>query len=109
MFARSLGFMAIVFCLVSSPILADDSQTNSVARKIKAKVERAVNKYKKPLSGYCDLTIEMEHKGKFAYIERIRTSGDHKLCKVGKKSIKKGMRFRYKKPERFIRIHIVQK
>ncbi|MDN3679187.1 hypothetical protein QWZ04_02455 [Vibrio tapetis subsp. quintayensis] len=106
--ARILRMMFIGLISVSTLSIADDAQINPVAKKLKTKIERAVNKYKKPLSGYCDFTIEMEHKGKFTYVKSTRTSGDHKLCKLGKRSIKKGMRFRYKKPEKFIRIQVVQ-
>jgi len=102
-----IAILASMFGTVAAQ--ADDSETNQMAKKIKAKVEREVRKYKKPLDGYCDFTIEMEHKGKFAYIERVRTNGDFKLCKVGKKALKKGMRFRYQEPEKFIRIQVVQK
>lgn len=108
MHARIIKTILAGLITVSPATLADDSEINPVAKKLKTKIERAVNKYKQPLSGYCDYTIEMEHKGKFAYVESIRTSGDHKLCKIGKRAIKKGTRFRYKKPERFIRIQVVQ-
>ncbi|SON48601.1 hypothetical protein [Vibrio tapetis] len=108
MFAHNLGLVAITCSLISSQTLADDSQINPVARNIKAKIERKVSEYDAPLTGYCDFTIEMKHEGKFAYIKRIRTSGDAQLCKVGKKSLKKGMRFHYQEPEKFIRVQIVE-
>ncbi|GLQ70735.1 hypothetical protein [Vibrio penaeicida] len=101
----NLRMLLLIGCLVA-PAHADDSQTNKVAAKIKAKIERAIRKHKKPLQGYCNYMIEMEHKGKYAYIKRVRHAGDKKICKVGSRGIKKGMRFKYHVPEKLIRIHV---
>ncbi|MBD1556830.1 hypothetical protein HC752_07760 [Vibrio sp. S9_S30] len=101
----NLRILLLVSCLVT-PVYADDSQTNNVAAKIKAKVEKVIRNYKKPLQGYCNYMIEMEHKGKYAYIKRVSYTGDRKICKLGRRGIKKGMRFKYHVPEKLIRIHV---
>ncbi|BDU37129.1 hypothetical protein [Vibrio nigripulchritudo] len=105
MILRAL-LISFMFSGISGAAIADDSHTNKVAEKIKKRVERSIKRYRKPLQGYCNYMIEMEHKGKYAYIKRIRYAGDKKICKVGKKGLKKGMRFKYKVPEMYIRIHV---
>mgnify|MGYP003338961102 FL=1 len=50
--------------------------------------------------------IEMEHKGKKAVIKRVTSSGDKKVCRYVKSNLRKGKRYRYKYPEKYIRLHI---
>ncbi|MGF1755015.1 hypothetical protein L4C33_15650 [Vibrio makurazakiensis] len=92
--------------LCSITINADDSQTNPVAKKIKKTVTQYVNKRTSDYIGYCDIMVEMRHTKNKAIIHKIKTSGDYKVCKLSKKSLKKGRKYSYPYPEKFIRIHI---
>lgn len=86
---------------------ADDAETNMVAKQIKNKVTKSIKRLNgDAYEGYCDLMIEMRHKGRVAIIHRISSSGDYKLCKASKRSLKKGLRFKYEYKEKFVRIHI---
>lgn len=96
----------LIFSLLIShgAMAVDDSSHNKIAKKLKKRVERQLSK--QDASGYCDLYIEFVHQDKWAKIRRVKGTGDHYVCKVGKKAIKKGERFKYKQPEKYIRIHI---
>ncbi|ALR15492.1 MULTISPECIES: hypothetical protein [Vibrio] len=96
----------LAFVLFSSPTFADDSQTNPVAKKIKNKLQRKVTKQFDDYQGYCDVMIEMEHKGSKASIKRVSGTGDRVVCRYVKSNLKIGQRFRYKVPEKYIRLHI---
>ncbi|MGR5237803.1 hypothetical protein [Vibrio alfacsensis] len=96
----------IIFLMANTVSYADDAETNPLAKKIKSKLQTAVNKKFDDYQGYCDVMIEMEHKGKQASIKRIRGSGDHAVCKYVKSKLKVGKRYRYTFPEIYIRLHI---
>lgn len=99
----------LVLISLSSVSYADDSETNPLARKIKTKLQKSVNKRFDEYHGYCDVMIEMEHKGKKAYITKVRGSGDSSVCKYVKSKIKIGKRYRYTIPEKYIRLHVSTK
>lgn len=57
--------VTLMFLLfVSTPALSDDSETNPLAKKIKTKIQRKADNKFDGYQGYCDVMIEMEHKGK---------------------------------------------
>ncbi|MHA2713305.1 hypothetical protein ACXZ7B_01290 [Vibrio owensii] len=85
---------------------ADDSQTNPVASKIKIELQKKANRKFDGYYGYCDLMIEMEHKGKSAKIKKVNGSGDKHVCQFAKSNVKIGKRYRYKFSEKYIRLHI---
>ncbi|MBR9874548.1 MAG: hypothetical protein GYB23_09810 [Vibrionaceae bacterium] len=96
----------LALALFSAPTFADDSQVNPVAKKIKNKLQRKVTKKFDDYQGYCDVMIEMEHKGSKASIKRVSGTGDQTVCRFVKSNLKVGKRFRYKYPEKYIRLHI---
>ncbi|WP_045452344.1 hypothetical protein [Vibrio campbellii] len=85
---------------------ADDSETNPVAKKIKAELQKKTDREFDGYHGYCDLMIEMEHKGKSTKIKRVKSSGDKRVCQFTKSNVKIGKRYRYKFSEKYIRLHI---
>jgi len=102
-----MKYMLILLMAFTAVSWADDAETNFVAKKIKSKVIKSIKKADgHDYEGYCDLMIEMRHKGRMAFIHRISSSGDYNLCKLSKRSLKKGMKFKYEEKEKFIRIHI---
>ena len=88
----------------ASSIAIDDADHNSIAKKLKQRVAKELSKQE--LEGYCDLFIELSHDERYAKVKKVRGTGDHKVCKVGKKVIKRGQRFKYQQPEKYIRIHV---
>ncbi len=96
----------LALVLFSSPTFSDDSESNSVARKIKRQLQSKVSKKFDGYHGYCDVMIEMEHKGSKALIKRISGTGDQPVCRYVKKNLKVGKRYSYKFPEKYIRLHI---
>ncbi|MCF9123910.1 hypothetical protein J8A01_10935 [Vibrio parahaemolyticus] len=97
---------SFLLLLPTASTLADDSETNPVAKKIKSTLQKKVDKQFDQYDGYCDLMIEMEHKGKVAIVKRVTGSGDTKVCRFARSNLKTGKRYRYKHPEKYIRIHI---
>lgn len=89
-----------------SPALADDSQVNPIAKKIKSQIVKKLDNSSIDYKGFCDVTIEMRHSDTRAKVHRVRTSGDRKLCNFAKKTVKVGKTYKYKFPEKFIRLHI---
>lgn len=84
----------------------DDSEHNSIARNLKQTVmKRVTQSY--DLEGFCDVYIHMRHQGKFAIVRTVKTTGNHKLCKLSRKAIKVGRKFSYVHPEKIIRLHIL--
>ncbi len=96
----------LVLGLFSSAAFADDSETNPVAKKIKKQLQSKVSNKFDDYQGYCDVMIEMEHKGTKAIIKRVSGTGDQKVCRYIKSNLKVGKRFSYKFPEKYIRLHI---
>ncbi|EGU9322592.1 hypothetical protein CGH21_21605 [Vibrio parahaemolyticus] len=103
-----MRYVVTLFLLLlpTASTLADDSETNPVAKKIKSTLQKKVDKQFDQYDGYCDLMIEMEHKGKVAIVKRVTGSGDTKVCRFARSNLKSGKRYRYKHPEKYIRIHI---
>ncbi len=100
----TVTFLALI--LFSSSVLADDSEANPVAKKIKKQLHSKVSKKFDDYQGYCDVMIEMEHKGSKALIKRVSGTGDQQVCRYVKSNLKVGKRFSYKFPEKYIRLHI---
>ncbi|PFG56164.1 hypothetical protein ATG66_2490 [Vibrio sp. ES.051] len=98
--------MILFFVSTSSIALADDAETNPLAKKIKTKLQRKVSNKFDDYQGYCDVMIEMEHKSKKAAIKRVTSNGDKKVCRYVKSNLKVGKRYRYNFPEKYIRLHI---
>ncbi|EHI5140571.1 hypothetical protein QNE83_004063 [Vibrio alginolyticus] len=96
----------MILIFASTSVFADDSDTNLLAKKIKTKLQKKVDNKFDDYQGYCDVMIEMEHKSKNAVIKRVTSSGDQKVCRYVKSNLKKGKRYRYKYPEKYIRLHI---
>ncbi|WP_459656959.1 hypothetical protein [Vibrio rotiferianus] len=92
--------------LLSNLIVADDSEFNPVAKKIKSKLQKQVDKRFDDYQGYCDVMIELEHSNSTAKIRRVTGIGDTKICKFAKSKLKKGKKFKYRYPEKFIRLHL---
>ncbi len=88
----------------ASSIAIDDAERNSIAKKLKQRVVKELSKQE--LEGYCDLFIEFSHDDRYAKVKKVRGTGDHKVCKAVKKIIKRGQRFKYQQPEKYIRIHV---
>ncbi|EMR9627352.1 hypothetical protein WKN16_003324 [Vibrio parahaemolyticus] len=103
-----MRYVVTLFLLLlpTASTLADDSETNPVAKKIKSTLQKKVDKQFDQYDGYCDLMIEMEHKEKVAIVKRVTGSGDTKVCRFARSNLKTGKRYRYKYPEKYIRIHI---
>ena len=66
----TVTFLLVLFSI--SVAKADDSQTNPVASKIKIELQKKANRKFDGYYGYCDLMIEMEHKGKSAKIKKSK-------------------------------------
>ncbi|WP_423840468.1 hypothetical protein ONE56_06680 [Vibrio mytili] len=96
----------ITLVSLSFPALSDDAETNPLARKIKKQLQSKVSGRFDGYHGYCDVMIEMEHKGSKARIKRVSGTGDKKVCQYVKSNLKLGKRFRYQFPEKYIRLHI---
>lgn len=92
------------FLLISFCSNADDAEVNQLAKKIKSKIVKQVSAY--DLSGYCDLFIEMSHSESVATVKRVTSTGDYNLCKVSKRVVRKGHRYKYNLSEKYIRLHI---
>ncbi|MGR5279215.1 hypothetical protein ACPV5J_21235 [Vibrio rotiferianus] len=92
--------------LLSNLIVADDSEFNPVAKKIKSKLQKQVDKRFDDYQGYCDVMIELEHSNSTAKIRRVTGIGDTRICKFAKSKLKKGKKFKYRYPEKFIRLHL---
>ncbi|MGP8305043.1 hypothetical protein WJM94_02545 [Vibrio sp. YIC-376] len=103
-FRYVVTFLALV--LFSGSVFSDDSETNPVARKIKNQLQSKVSRKFDDYQGYCDVMIEMEHKGSKASIKRVTGTGDQPVCRYVKSNLKVGKTFRYKFPEKYIRLHI---
>ncbi|MDK9758316.1 hypothetical protein KIV40_23740 [Vibrio sp. D173a] len=100
----TVTFLCFLFGI--SVATADDSETNPVAKKIKAELQKKTDREFDGYHGYCDLVIEMEHKGKSAKIKRVKSSGDKRVCQFTKSNVKIGKRYLYKFSEKYIRLHI---
>jgi hypothetical protein len=95
----------LLFALtLSMSAVADDAQTNPIAKKVKAKILKALKNEEH--RGFCTVFIEMTHSGSTAIVKRVKTSGDYDLCKLSRSKIKKGQRFKYRTPEKYLRLHI---
>lgn len=93
---------------ISQQIIADDSESNIVARNIKSQVIKILAKQDINTKGFCDVFVDMKHLNddKQAQIVKVSTLGDHQLCMRVKHAIKIGSKYQYQVPERFIRIQI---
>ncbi|OXX55303.1 hypothetical protein B9J80_05740 [Vibrio sp. V12_P9A6T4] len=98
-----ISLVIVVFC---SKGYADDSESNPVAKSIKQQTLKALKKYRSKLDGYCDVMIEMKHVQSYAEIVGVGTNGDYQICAKAKSKIKIGKKFKYKVPEKYIRIQI---
>ncbi len=96
----------LMFVLFSGSAFSDDSETNPLAKKIKKQLQSKVSNKFDGYQGYCDIMIEMEHKGSKALVKRVKVTGDQKVCRFVKSNLKVGKRFSYKFPEKYIRLHI---
>ncbi|MDF2152152.1 hypothetical protein [Vibrio sp. CAU 1672] len=103
---RYVVTFAVLFLSCSFVVMADDAQTNPLAKKLKAKLEKKIARHFDDYQGYCDVMIEMEHRGKTAVIRRVSGTGDAAVCQVVKSSLKLGSKHRYQFPEKYIRLHI---
>ncbi|CAK4067931.1 hypothetical protein [Vibrio sp. 16] len=83
---------------------ADDAEWNAIAKKLKARIEKKIANHSLP--GYCNVFIEFKHSKYHAIVTRVNTNGDFKICNVSKHLIKKGEKFRYRTPEKYLRIHV---
>ncbi|MGB1322248.1 MAG: hypothetical protein ACPG5L_15060 [Vibrio gallaecicus] len=101
-----MSYKYLFLLCFSFSIYADDSQTNPLAKKIKAQVVKSMKGKSFVYNGYCDLTIEMVHSHNQAKVKRVSSSGDSHVCKDAKKGVKLGKSYRYEYPEKFIRLHI---
>lgn len=95
-----------VSLLVVPSALSDDALVNPVAFQIKKKVTKHLDKKAPDLDGFCDLMIEMRHSKSHARVHKVTTSGDSKICKISKKVVIKGDKYRFSTIEKYIRIHI---
>ncbi|UUM31796.1 hypothetical protein [Vibrio japonicus] len=95
----------ILLSIISVSVFAtDDAAHNPIAKKLKKRVVKELSKHE--VAGYCDIFIELVHDKQYAKVKKVRGTGDHQVCKVGKRVIKRGERFKYKHPEKFIRVHV---
>lgn len=103
-FRYVVTFLALF--LFSNFAFSDDSETNPIARKLKKQIQSKVSRKFDDYQGYCDVMIEMEHKGSKASIKRVTGTGDQQVCRYVKSHLKVGKRFAYKFPEKYIRLHV---
>ncbi|WP_104040193.1 hypothetical protein [Vibrio hyugaensis] len=96
----------VLLFMFSHPLTADDSDINPLAKKLKTKLQTKVDNKFDRYQGYCDVMIEMKHKGKKAAVKRVRGSGDKSVCRYIKSNLKVGKTYRYAYPEKYIRLHI---
>lgn len=102
--------LVIVILILSQATLADDAETNRVAKKIKTQIEKSMKKHKQPVNGYCDVFVDLDYTHpKHAVVKKVSTLGDHEICIIAKKIIKVGKQYRYDWPERYLRIQLVSK
>ncbi|MGF1802418.1 hypothetical protein L4D11_17245 [Vibrio gigantis] len=101
-----MRYLVFLLCFLSPGAFADDALVNPVAKKIKVTIMKGLNKGDVIFDGYCDLMIEMKHSKGYARIKKVRTSGDSKVCKQAKKHLPKKNNFKYRFPEKYIRLHI---
>ncbi|WHR51993.1 hypothetical protein O8413_03560 [Vibrio furnissii] len=99
--------LIIAIWLCSQYTWADDTETNNVARLIKAKTLKVLSKQNVSAKGFCDVFVDMNHiDNQYAKVVQVSTLGDAQLCKRVKQAIKVGKKYKYQIPERFIRIQI---
>lgn len=91
---------------ISSLSLADDSERNPLAKQIKSKLIKHVRKHTDGYVGYCNVMIEMRYDSRRASIRSVKTSGDSKVCKLSKKYLQKGTKFKYTYLEKYLNLHI---
>jgi hypothetical protein len=48
----------------------------------------------------------LSHSKNIATVKRVTGTGDYRVCKASKKAIKKGKQYKYRTPEKYLRIHI---
>lgn len=97
-------FIALLLLIPHATLAQDDAEWNSIAHKLKKKAISKVSDL--DLLGYCNLFIEFKHTKRHAIIVNVTSSGDYQICKLSKRAVKKGQRFKYKQPEKYLRIHI---
>ncbi len=101
-----MKFTYLLLLIIPAFVFAtDDAERNPTAKKIKAKITSKLSKSSHQ-NGYCDVYLYMRHSGTKAYIKSIKTSGDYKLCKQTRKAVPLKKGFKYKQPEKIIRLHI---
>ncbi|BBM64646.1 hypothetical protein VA249_12920 [Vibrio alfacsensis] len=96
----------LVLSCVSFGVYSDDSESNPLAKKIKRKLQKKVDKEFSHYQGYCDVMIEMEYKSQRAIIKKISGNGDSKVCKSVRSNLRIGKQYRYDRTEKYIRLHI---
>lgn len=96
-----------ILMLTAAPsfvLASDDAAHNPIAKKLKNKLLKELAT--SDLKGFCDVFVELKHTDNYAIVASVTTTGDYRLCKVGKTTIKKGLRFKYRTPEKYLRIHV---
>lgn len=101
---RTLHLVLLLAFSLNVDAHIDDAESNPIAKKIKARITKALKKQE--YRGFCTVFIEMAHSNSTAIVKRVKTSGDYKLCKLSRSKINKGQRFKYRIPEKYLRLHI---
>jgi len=97
-------FLSILLIFPLSTVNADDSERNPIAKQIKKQIIQHISN--KDIKGFCDVFIELSHSKNIATVKRVTGTGDYRVCKASKKAIKKGKQYKYRTPEKYLRIHI---
>tara|TARA_Y100001960_G_scaffold55610_1_gene57051 strand:- start:216 stop:530 length:315 start_codon:yes stop_codon:yes gene_type:complete len=95
---------ALLFIFSTLSFAQDDSEWNAVAKQLKKKATVKVSNLNLP--GYCNVFVELKHTKRYAIVVKVTSSGDYKICKASKSAIKKGEKYKYRTPEKYLRIHI---
>lgn len=100
-----MKLVLFLVCLLAAPTAcADDAETNPIAKTLKQKLLKSIKNSQ--LTGYCDVYVEMTHTESMAIVKRVTTSGDYRLCKLSQSKVRLGQQFKFRYPEKYIRLHI---
>ena len=94
-----------IYLISFATLASDDANHNAIAKTLKKSIVKKVSKAN-GLEGFCDVYIYMRHQGKSAFVTRVKTNGDRKICKLSRHNVKIGRKFTYDNPEKIIRLHI---
>ncbi len=93
--------------LFQTPLaVADDAKRSYLAKVLKLHVQKQLAKKFDRYEGYCDVMLGFTHDNGVATLKSVKGTGDSKVCRVAKKSLKKGLKIRTKEAHNLLVIHV---